>query len=265
MGECEISFVTSYFDESGKHKEASVVTMCGLVASSKEWQRLQIRWLRELRSAGLSKPFHMADCVGGHDEYEGWNIDKRERLQSRLIDTLVSIDFRAFGASVIRKHYDPLANRLRNRKIRDPWFLAFESAIQEMMHRTKEAGKTDRINFVFDRQDEFRGRAHGLYGMILENGTELGYFNRMGTLAFSPKDNVCALQAADLVVYEANKNVVECRLGGRPERWQMARLRKRPINGVIWDKAGLSELAELRDSCEPELPRLQRVDRPVTP
>ena len=42
----------------------------------------------------------------------------------------------------------------------DPSYLAFESAIQEMMFRSAEAGKNHRISLVFDRQDKgFRDRA----------------------------------------------------------------------------------------------------------
>lgn len=235
-------FMKAYFDESGKHPQATVISIFGLLLSAKTCKELQRRWFREAaKSPTIPLPFHMSDCVAGAKSFAYLKDDEATRfqMQERMIRTLRGLDAQGYGMCVVRADYLANAEKLRkSEKFRDPWFFAFETAITEMMLASEAAGKKHSISLVFDRQDEFSARAHELYDEIVKE--TLSFSDRLGSLSFSPKDKVAALQAADVVVYEATKYLAEHRLGNQPERWQSKLLRKMiHVDGRILDAYGV--------------------------
>jgi hypothetical protein len=183
----------------------------------------------------------------GSKSFGLWKDDEPARLdmQRRMIGALRGLDMQFYGASVVRAEYKPLAADLRERpELRDPWFFMFESAIQEMMFRSAEAGKGHRVSFVFDRMDDgFRSRAFRIYNELLD--LKVTHSDRFGGLTFEAKDQIAALQAIDIIVYEINRHVADCILGGAPMRWQMALIFD-TVEGVgpIWREDRLLDLAE---------------------
>ena len=241
-------FMKAYFDESGKHDAAIVISMVGILMSANTCKELQRRWLREAaRSPKIPLPFHMSDCEVGRKafEYLSDNATARWDMQRRMIGVLRGLDIQAYGAAIVREEHKRIAGPLRNDpRFRDPWFLAFETGIVEMMARSAQSGKAHNISFVFDRMDQFKPRANELYDELIRLPSV--FSDRYGALSFEAKDRICALQAADVVVYETYKHVAECTLGSQPERWQHTLLRECiEISGKLYDKPGLEKLAEL--------------------
>ena len=242
----------AYCDESGKHGAATVITICGLLMSSKTCKELQRRWLREAaRAPKIPLPFHMSDCVVGTKLFEYLREDESTRvaMQYRMINTLKGLDIQAYGASLIRAEYKPLESQLRdNPKLRDPWFLMFEGAVLEILDRSKNAGKIHRIDLVFDRQDEFADRALGLFKDILE--TKAAKAERLKTLSFAPKDDVAALQAIDVITYEVNRFFTDkedaLKVGVQQSvRGQFEEIQRHiEVNGHLWGKDGITALIE---------------------
>jgi hypothetical protein len=242
--------VRAYFDESGKHAGAEVITIAGLLMSTETRKELTRRWLREAaRRPPIPLPFHMTDCVVGSKRFEYLRADEGIRLemQMRMIRALRGLDMHAFGASVVRKDFRTVETDLYTTvQLRDPWFLAFEAAIDEMMSRSEEeAGKKHRVSLVFDRQDEFGPRALQLYRLILK--CDLSYINRLGGLTFETEE-LPALQAVDIVAYEVNRNITDARLdSARSPRMQLISLRECiQVKGTILDEGNLRLLVEDR-------------------
>ena len=157
----------AYFDESRKHGAANVISIFGLLMSAGTCRELQRRWLKEAAKApAIPMPFHMSDCVAGSKSFRHLRDDEPTRLemQKRMIETMSGLDMQVYGSAIIRADYEAVKVDLRAKpEYQDPWYLAFESAIQEMMFRSAEAGKNHRISLVFDRQDKgFRDRAFTL-------------------------------------------------------------------------------------------------------
>jgi hypothetical protein len=237
----------AYFDESGKHQQARVLSIFGLLMSADTCKELQRKWFREAaRSPTVPLPFHMSDCVAGTGIFARLKTDEdgRLRIQERMIRTLNGLDVQAYGASVIRSDYQNVVATLQsNQKLRDPWFLAFEGGIAAMMKASEQAGKKHSVTFVFDRQDEYSIRAHQLYNEIL--GTDLPYIDRLGSLNFSPKDRVAALQAVDMIVNETNRRWDECHLQGLSERWQHKLINDLiSVKGALFDAPLLQSMAD---------------------
>lgn len=242
------SVMKAYFDESGKHGPAPVITIAGLLTSKGACNELQRRWIVEAaREPKIPLPFSMSDCVCGSKLFKLWKDDETTRLQmqERMIKTFRGLDLHAYGASVIRSEYRPVVTDLRRSEaFRDPWFLAFESSVQEVMIQSGNIGKTHPISLVFDRQDEFETDAHILYNGILAL-KDCSYRPRLGSLIFSPKDQVAALQAADIIVYEVCRYITNCKLGQDAPRWQINLIREYvTVNCALWDAPGLRWLRE---------------------
>jgi hypothetical protein len=242
----EAVFMRAYFDESGKHDAADVITIAGIITSKESWKILQDRWMKILHKLGVDSPFHASDCEAAkrRSQYENMPLRQREEIQETLIHSLKGLNITCAASSLIRKDYTAsIAATLRpTEKMRNPWFLVFEMAMGTMMTRTKAST----VTFVFDRQDEFSKMAHKLYGEILTQDPKPSYCDRLGTLAFSPKNTVAPLQAIDLIVYEVNRYVRETVLNGEAERWQSRNLRQEVnIDGQLWGKKDLEEIVTL--------------------
>jgi hypothetical protein len=235
----------AYFDESGKHHQASVLSIFGLLMSAETCKELQRRWFREAaRPPMIPLPFHMSHCVSGRGAFAHIDEDGRLKMQERMIRTINGLDVQAYGASVIRgDHQKVVATLQPNQTLRDPWFLAFEGGIAAMMKASSEAGKPHSITSVFDRQEEFSIRAHQLYNDIL--ATDLPYVDRLGSLSFSPKDKVAALQAIDLIVNEINRRWEECYLQGLRESWRHKLINELiSVKGFLFDAQVLQSMVK---------------------
>jgi len=232
----------AYFDESGKHEQAKVVSIFGLLMSADTCKELQRRWLKEAsRSPKIPLPFHMSDCEVGRKKFADFDEDTRLTMQRRMISTIKGLDMQSYGALVFRAEYERVEAQLRpSQTLRNPWFLAFEYGIAAMMKASAAAGKKHRITFVFDRQEEFAIRAHGLYNELL--ASNLPFADRLGTLSFSPKDDVAALQAVDVIAYEEYRRWSEQELR---ERWQRTLITELiSIKGALLDAPTLQSLVE---------------------
>jgi hypothetical protein len=246
----DLVFMKAYFDESGKHAQAEMITVSGLILRERECKILNCTWPKAMGDAPL--PYHHTDFILGKEPFDFLSETEIDETQKRLIDAIKKQRFMAFGASVTRDSHAKFVKRIHpNPLYRDPWFFVFESAIREIMQRSAAVGITAPISFVFDRQDEFAQRAHQLFNELLTL-TDLPYHHRLRTLSFAPKNDVCALQAIDLVVYEMNVFARETMTKKvAPPRWQMEYLRDGVsvdyFNGIVWDDKTLNMIAESKD------------------
>jgi hypothetical protein len=241
----ELLFMRSFWDESGKQGWAPVLSIFGLLMSGRTCKELQRRWFKEAAKAPvIPLPFHMSDCVSGSKGFAYLKNDEPARvaMQERMIQTMRGLDMQVYGAAVIRADYEAVKEELRHDpKFRDPWFLAFETGIQEMMARSKEAGKNHRISLVFDRADEFKARALSLYDELLHLGVD-----RLGGLTFEAKDEIAALQAIDVIVYETNRFIADTMIHGLPQRRNSKLIGELlPAEGMVYEKQRLAALVDL--------------------
>jgi hypothetical protein len=233
-------FMRAYFDESGKHDQAKVISIFGLLMSIDTCKELQRKWFKEAsRSPEIPLPFHMSDCIAGSKNFAPFDDDTRLEMQRRMISTLKGLDLQAYGASVIRGDYDKVVSHLRpDQNLRNPWYLAFEGGIGAMMKASAQAGKNHTVTFVFDRQPEYADKAHSLFNELL--ASQLSYADRLGTLSFSPKDKVAALQAIDVIVNEVNRRWTDRHLS---ERWQHKLIRDLiSVKGALFDSTILQSM-----------------------
>jgi hypothetical protein len=223
---------SAYCDES---YDPRVFCIAGVVAPAAWWTPFEAAWTAVLRNNGLSE-FKASDCEHHRAEFEGWEPERRARLQEQLIETIrasrvrgmwASLDSAAFGAMSVHP-FDAVA-------FDDPYFLLFGFQVTNMVKLAEKVteASADRglsahedMAFVFDEQQEWSGRALQLYQALKRGPGAPSYANHLGGIAFADSVVHPGLQAADLLAFEARRFVGEVVLAANPspERWQWQRL-----------------------------------------
>ncbi|MDQ6883727.1 MAG: DUF3800 domain-containing protein [Candidatus Dormibacteraeota bacterium] len=235
---------TAYCDESGRqHLDLCVA---GWLAPASEWQKPYAPWQGALQDAGLPE-FKMRDCEQGQGVFKG-RAD-REELQKRFISLINSIQSIGFVSWIDLKAFEEVAARFKDRwpqGFGKPYLLAFSMELQFMAGHVTEfihLGPEERITFVFDRQDEFAGRALQVFNAAKAD-QRIQQRERLGAVTFADSARQPPLQAADLLAYEGHRYLqplVDPAL--RQGRWQWQRLKDRLRVGV-WDREAIQEYAQ---------------------
>lgn len=230
--------LASRCDESWR--ATSVYVVAGWVGRVGQWKRLEKKWKQALWKEGLDE-FHMADCEGGYGKFAGIDRPERERLQRRFIDIINDHEVYGGMGVIVLADFNALLPRLKKARKHEkyggsPYLMAFEWCIVEMRQQASTYPAGEQINFVFDRQKEFQGRAKELYDQALQM-PELSFHSRLGSLSFASRRDVVSLQAADILAYEAYRHWQIQSVGDQP-RWQKQLLDKR-AGGKVWDRPAL--------------------------
>jgi hypothetical protein len=217
---------TSYNDES--ETAGQVFCISGYLAPADEWEKLEVPWRTALREEDLCE-FKMQDCEQGHGDFKTRSRPDRTRLQGLFISLAMSVNLHAFVTGIDLKAYGkaaPLIKRKRAMGYWKPYLLAFQHQLELMATRPPLA-PDEEIAFIFDEQQEFKGKAKALFDSV-KRSRRLDYVARLGGLAFLDSIRHVQIQAADILAYEARRHLIEVVYSTEPlaERWQWQRLRE---------------------------------------
>lgn len=190
-----------YADESGTHdktgNEPGSQTACiaGYIADVDQWARLCDEWVPALKEFGLSS-LHMREI------YE-WPKD----TQSKLIRKLAQIAHRntLFGiaAVVSVKDYDKIFPDDAKGLLPHPYYVAllpFIGVVLDELHKRRIP--PERVNFVFDRTNDFSKYGSNLFYLAKDNEDMEG---RLGDVGFGDKADHIELQVADLLAHTTRR------------------------------------------------------------
>src|ERR1044071_6141048 len=76
-----MSHFAAYFDESGTHG-SPILTLAGYIGTIEQWAEFSREWDELLRHEGLTH-FHMSKFEARRGEFEGWDNERRLRVQKR--------------------------------------------------------------------------------------------------------------------------------------------------------------------------------------
>lgn len=215
----------AYNDESYEPHRDFVIG--AYVAPALEWLKLEAPWRQTLSDAGL-REFRARDCEQGDNEFR----DRRDRreLQERFIGLIGSVDVVGFAVRIDLHAYEAFYERVKASLPREKhrYFEAypkvFEMQLQFVLEFAADKHPTaERINFVFDEQDEFAGRAADLYAMHRTNPA-LAHRDRLGAMTHGVSSDLVPLQAADVLAYEVHRQFRDGTPAPDKVRWQSVRL-----------------------------------------
>ena len=109
--------MTIYIDDRGTSPENAVAVAAGWIAHTDSWMDFQTDWdkAREIDRDKFDS-MHMAEFVFGRrgTEFEGWSLEKKQRISARLRGIIKKTAARGFALGVVKKDFDELVpNALR--------------------------------------------------------------------------------------------------------------------------------------------------------
>src|SRR6266849_4482212 len=183
--------LTAYCDESGTQQHDFV--LAGYLAPASVWLAVEEAWKRALEDAHLSE-FKMSDCHHGQGEFKnrGDRIELREKFFS-IIDAAnldgyaVRVDLTTFPE--VR---EKLAGSIRQ-GYNEAYLHAFSALLQFLTGLVAHLPRHERIRFVFDENDQFRGRALYLFRAV-KVMPSVSYRDRLVGISFEDSKLMAPLQ-----------------------------------------------------------------------
>lgn len=213
-----ILMVWGYYDESGQYEGGRLVNMVtgGCMAPLENWLGFSGQWECALKREGLIS-FHMK-------EFERWNSpfdfklrngerdnEKHRRLLDALLDAIIDNVGGIYGFAAQSAYDDP--KRAHFLSIEDGTIGAIAHAVNEAWEDYGEP-----VSLVFARQNHMKESHLREIAEIYDWGEGRG---RLKSVSVANVEDICALQAADLIAYE-----MRCALRPRMHR-------RYPMNKLI--------------------------------
>jgi hypothetical protein len=189
-----------FFDESGCHGAAKILTVGGWVATLDEWEKFAKQWKVTLKREGVNA-FHFTDFDNNRGEFEGWSAGRKEEFIRRIFKVLDSRDLHGFSGTIHVPEFKEVVRGSNTRLEEKPSpYLICQQYCIEMISK-----RIDRIvHYVFDRQQELDHPAKQNFYATKDKFPEWG--EKMSVISFQSKDDFIELQAADLLAYETAKS-----------------------------------------------------------
>lgn len=232
----EFPAVTAYFDESGHPASTRVVAMGGAIAGPKQWEELRLKWKPTLQRYGI-RVFHMTDFENRQGEFRGWDEERKRGLLSDLVGSFDENLFFLIGAAAVVQDFNRLPFKT-NQKFINPWYFCyqncFEAALSPSFLIDSEFAGVDK-EYAGIRACFFEAHRQFTWGPVLfalarERDRQRGVKGLDGIIGWGTKHTSLHFQLADLIAYELRKHVENAVFrGGRPTRWPMSQLLKKPF------------------------------------
>lgn len=215
-----------YVDESGIHKNTDLppkrCVVAGFSGGRRKWLSFEREWVALLVEFGIPA------CVGFHAKtffnrdkdgrrrgvYKDWDTAKSEAFLDGLLGIIDTHQLHAIGGAVDLQVFHGLSHNMRcwltggiyddvgakwqrSGAPNKPYYYAFQQAI---VGGAEPASDGVQVDFIFDRQDEFRKYALDMWN-TMKDGFSWQTGSHLGRIGFFSRLERIALQAADLLAY----------------------------------------------------------------
>jgi hypothetical protein len=127
----------AYFDDSGVHEGAKVISLSGFIADASVWDEFDREWKKALTLTPHPPlpEFHMSPCANHTEEFEDWSFPDRLMLVGNLIAVLKKVNVLALGSAIVTEHFREYANADEWLKVKlgHPYHFCFEHCIQQAL------------------------------------------------------------------------------------------------------------------------------------
>ncbi len=234
--------------------------MAGYIGLPREWDRLNKKWQALIRRYGVDE-FHAHEFFSREENtgqrigaYGNWTNAKSNLFIERLCRLIDDHDIYPVGSIIDVKAFSSLAEGIQRgltggklKQWRDKWT---DSGSPKPYHAAFQAFLADaavyrdddstRIDFIFDKQTVYEGRAKYAFANILTSADP--ELSRFRSIAYDCSQEHPGLQASDLVTHCLHR-AVEMRSGIDAERRRVfLRLMNKRNRMLIWDAKLLDSL-----------------------
>jgi hypothetical protein len=196
---------TIYWDESYSHPpEPRAYTVAGYLSTAVHWKKFQKEWRRVLESEGI-RFFHMVDFQACRPPYDSWSKEKRVKFLRSLHDIVHKRTILSFVTTADLDDFDKLTPEQQCELV-NPHVFSAKNCMKAVGFWAAESIINHQIiDYVFEQSPQDKK----LRKLFTEGLTEEDrWFFRMASLTVADKRIMSPLQAADMLAYEANKEIV---------------------------------------------------------
>jgi hypothetical protein len=205
-----------YFDDSGTHQDSAIVVAGGYVTSVETWMAFSTSWQQFLADEtalpvnphGL-RVFHMTDfessALDPHSPFHGWSKERKGVFMAKATALINSIAGPGRGCGIIvGVVVADLRRMLQFERPTRPYSFALLEAMKCVERWANENNQRDPILYYFDKVTDHARETMALMRDV-DRDLELSTRFRYVSWSWSSKERDPALQAADVLAYEAWK------------------------------------------------------------
>jgi len=198
-----MAFLVAYLDDSGTHKNSTLVSVAGAISSRPQWTKFSRTWNRQLRRWNV-EIFRMADFVSNHGPFKGWGQHKKSYVLSELVRTIKTHARVLVGSAVRTEDFDAAFAKYPNPCIRDAYHFCAVSLLPEIGDWALKSQARGPVDLTFESGNKLFDQ---YFRLIQEDFAQEGIRNILGidTLSLATKKLAIPLQAADVTAYATYK------------------------------------------------------------
>jgi hypothetical protein len=222
-----------YFDESGTHAGARLMTLAGYWFDSVQAARFAREWTKDLRSLGLSHA-HMTDCALGFGEYVGMSMPDRIRSEKMLIENIKRRS--RFGFSVTINPFRYAEAMVGIKGTPSCYSLLLMLCVQQVTSLAHAKDYQGKLAYFFESGHANANEAQKYMNLIAALGPESVDYHRYAGHSFVDKRIALPLQAADMLAWQT-RHYYERLLAGheRPRKDFVALVRPFDFTAIFSD------------------------------
>lgn len=196
---------TLYCDESYSHPpEPRAYTVGGYLSTDVQWKKFRKEWRRILEPEGINY-FHMVDFQACKPPYDSWSKEKRIKFLGSLHGVIHKRTMLSFVTTADLADFEHLTTE-QKRELVNPHVFAAKNCMKAVgFWAAGNILNHPVIAYIFEQSPQDK-KLRKLFTETLTD--EDRWFFRMASLTVADKRIVSPLQAADMLAYEANKEVV---------------------------------------------------------
>jgi hypothetical protein len=211
-----------FLDDSGKESQPQNpwVCMAGYLAAYKPLVELNGKWQQLTLRHGIQK-IHMKQLIPmtGMYQHLGWDADKRDSVIQDFVRAINETRMSGMGVAVETAAWTKWKKQHPELAWGTIQQFCMERILSRVIGQMHDAGITKTLAVVFDTDPEFGPNRFGLFCALM--GHDQRATRRLGSITFAHAAYYPGLQAADLLVWETRKELMQKRDGhNSTRRWQ---------------------------------------------
>lgn len=235
-----------FCDESGNNK---VFTFAGFMATDKEWGKLERKWKRRVKKAGISR-FHAAplNCYDG--EFESWRDTNKSRdFVVPLLNIIKHREMAGFSFAMLLDDYEKYTSPVAKDKLGTPYLCCFKQCISMAAQAMNEMPSEDKFAVIIDTNPEEKAAMDLFYA--IKNDSSVPYRHRLATCVPGSWEEYVPLQPADMIAYDTFKLLDDTHFHGKTQ-WRkslQALYASIPLHGRFFDKECFESIQGKIEAC----------------
>lgn len=228
-----------FCDESYNDK---VFTFGGFMASEHEWSKLENKWKRRVKKAGVSR-FHAAELNGYKKEFAGWKGTNRSRdFVVPLLNIIKHRKMMGFSFAMLLKDYDEYTSAVAKDKLGTPYLCCFKHCIAMAAQAMNGMPPEDKFSVIIDTNSQENAAMDLFY--TIKNSPSIPYRHRLATCVPGSWEEYIPLQPADMIAYDTFKLLDDTHFQGK-KAWRKsleALFSSTPLFGRYFDKESFQSI-----------------------